>query len=134
MFFFSTILYLGFYSRFFMLIVFYCLVALVSLMHHVYVGHVIDFSIALNCIACSDDHLLDKYSLWSFPNDYLCLIKLCLMSYILFGILIAFYLFLIHTLCFTCLELKKVYLLCASVSGYRCIWCKCFITSRVRCE
>ena len=36
MFFFSTILYLGFYSRFFMLIVFYCLVALVSLMHHVY--------------------------------------------------------------------------------------------------
>ena len=53
------LLYLGFYSRFDA----YCflmLLALVSLMHHVFVGHAIDFSIALNCIACLDDHLLNK--------------------------------------------------------------------------
>ena len=39
------------------------LLALVSLMQHVFVGHAIDFSITLNCIACPDDHLLDKCSL-----------------------------------------------------------------------
>ena len=99
-----------------------------------FVGHAIDFNIALNCIACPNDHLLDKCSLWLFPNDYLCLIKLCLMSYISFGILIAFYLFLIRALSSTCLELNEVLLLCASVSRYRCIWCKCFTASRVRCE
>ena len=27
------------------------------------VGHAIDFCVALNCIACPDDHLLDKCSL-----------------------------------------------------------------------
>ena len=90
-------------------------------MQHVFVGHVIDFSIDLNCIACPDDHLLDKCSLWSFPNNCLCLIKLCLMSYISFVILIAFYLFLIRALCSTCLELNEVLLLCASVLRYMCI-------------
>ena len=72
-----------------------------------FVGHAIDFSIALNCIMCLDDHLLDKYSLWSFCNDCLCLIKLCFIAYISFGILIAFYLFLIHILCSTCRELNE---------------------------
>ena len=103
-------------------------------MHHGYVGHAIDFSIDLNCIACPDDHLLDKCSLWSFANDCSCLIKLCLISYISFGILIACYLFLRCAMCSTCLELNEVLLLCASVSGYKCIWCKCFIAFRVRCE
>ena len=72
-------------------------------MHHVFVGHAIDSSIALNCITCPDDNLLDKCSLWSFPNNCLCLIKLCLLLYIPFDILIAFYLFHIRTLCSTCL-------------------------------
>ena len=44
-----------------------------------YVGHAIDFKIALNCIACPDDHLLVKCSLWSFSNNYSCLIKFCFM-------------------------------------------------------
>ena len=35
-----------------------------------FVGHVIDFSIDLNCIACPDEHLLDKCSLKSFLNEY----------------------------------------------------------------
>ena len=99
-----------------------------------YVGDAIDYSIALNCIACLDDHLLDKCSLWSFPNDCSCLIKLCFMSYISIGILIAFYLFFIHALCSTYLVLNKVYLLCAGVSGYRCIWFKCFTAFRFRYE
>ena len=76
-------------------------------MHHVFVGHAIDFSIALNCIACPDDYLLDNCSLWSFLNDCSCLIKLCFIAYISFGILIAFYLFLIRTLCSTCRELNE---------------------------
>ena len=76
-------------------------------MHHVFVGHAIDFSIALNCIACHGDRLLDKCSLWSFLNDCSCLIKLCFIAYISFGILIAFYLFLIRTLCSTCCELNE---------------------------
>ena len=99
-------MYLDFYSRFDA----YCflmLLALVSLMHHVFVGHAIDFSIAFNCIVCPDDHLFDKCSLWSFPNDCSCLIKLCFIAYISFGILIAFYLFLIRTLCSTCRELNE---------------------------
>ena len=53
---------LGFYNCFDA----YCflmLIALVSLMHHVFVGYAIDFSVALNYIACSNDHLLDKWSL-----------------------------------------------------------------------
>ena len=83
------------------------LLALVSLMHHVFVRHLIDFSIAFNCIACLDDHLLDKCSLWSFLNDYSCLIKLCFIAYISFGIVITLYLFLIHTLCSTCHELNE---------------------------
>ena len=71
---------------------------MVSLMHHVFVGHAIDFFLPLNCIACLDDHLL---------NDYSCLIKLCFIDYISFGILIAFYLFLIRTLYSTCRELNE---------------------------
>ena len=46
------------------------------------VGHAIDFSIALNCIMCLDDHLLDKCSLWSFLNDYSCLIAFYLFLYV----------------------------------------------------
>ena len=46
------------------------------------VGHAIDFSIALNCIMCLDDHLLDKCSLWSFLNDYSCLITFYLFLYV----------------------------------------------------
>ena len=69
-----------------------------------------------------------------FPMTILCLIKLCFMSYISRGILIAFYLFFIHALCSTCLVLNEIYLLCASVSGYRCIWFKCFTAFRFRCE
>ena len=76
-------------------------------MHHGFVGHIINFSIALNYIACPDDYLLDKCSLWSFLNDCSYLIKLCFIAYISFGILIAFYLFLIHTLCSTCRELNE---------------------------
>ena len=95
--------------------------ALVSLMHHVFVGHAIDFSIALNYIACLDDHLLYKCSLKSFLDDCLCLIKLCFIAYISFGILITFYLFLIRGLCSICLKLNEVLLLCASLSRYRCI-------------
>ena len=60
--FFSIVLYLDFYS-YFDAYCFLMLLALVSLMHHVFVGHAIDFSITLNCIACPDDHLLDKCSL-----------------------------------------------------------------------
>ena len=74
-------MFLGFYSRYNA----YCspmLLALVYLMHHVFVGHVIDFCIALNCIACPYDHLLDKCSLWSFLNNCSCLIKLCFIVYI----------------------------------------------------
>jgi len=70
------------------------LIVVLSLMHHVFVRHAIAFYIALNCIACPDDHLLDKFSLWSFLNDYSCLIKLRFIAYISFGILITFYLFL----------------------------------------
>ena len=99
-----------------------------------YVGHAIDFNIALNCIACLDDHLLVKCLLQSSPNNYSCLIKLCFMSYNSIGILIAFYLFFIHASCSTYLVLNEVYLLCASVSGYMCIWFKCFIAFRFRCE
>ena len=99
-----------------------------------YVGHAIDFNIALNCIVCPDDHLLVKCSLWSFHNICSCLIKVCFMSYISIGILIAFYLFFIHALCSTCLVLNEVYLFCASVSGYRCIWFKCFTAFRFMCE
>ena len=86
-----------------------------------YVRHAIDFNIAHNCIACPDNHLLVKCSLWLFSNDCLCLIKLYLMLYILVGILIAFYLFFIHALCSTYLVLNEIYLLCASVSGYKCM-------------
>ena len=90
-----------------------------------FVGHAIDFRIALNCIACPDHHLLVKCSLWLLPNDCSCTIKLCfIFTYLLF-ILIAFYLFSIHALCSTYLVLNEVYLLCASVLGYRCIWFKC---------
>ena len=99
-----------------------------------YVRHAIDFSIALNCIDCLEDHLSIKCSLWSFPNDCSCLIKLCFMSYISIGILIAFYLFFIHALCSTCLVLNEVYLLSTGVLGYRCIWCKCFTAFRFKCE
>ena len=99
-----------------------------------YVGLVIDFSIALNCIACLNDHLLVKCSLWSFPNDCSYLIKLCFMFYISCGILITIYLFFIHALCSTCLMLNEVYLLCASVSRYKCIWFKCFTDFRFMCE
>ena len=31
-------------------------------------------------------------------------------------------------------ELNEMLLLCASVSRYRCFWCKCFTTFRFRCE
>ena len=90
----------------------------------------LNFPTALNCIACLDDHLLVKCSLWSFLNDYFYIIKLCYMfSYLVF-ILIAFYLCFIHALCSTCLVLNEVYLLCASVSRYRCIWFKFFTTFR----
>ena len=99
-----------------------------------FVGHAIDFCIALNCIAYSDDHLLVKCSLWPFLNDCFFMIKLCYMFSYLVVILIAFYLFSIHALCSTCLVLNKVYLLCASVSGYRCIWFKYFTVFRFRCE
>ena len=99
-----------------------------------YFGHAIVFSIALNCIMCLDDHLLVKCSLWSFLNDCACLIKLCFMPYISIGILIAFYLFFIYALCSSYLLLNEVYLLCASVSGYRCIWFKCFTNFRFRSE
>ena len=37
------------------------LLALVSLMHDVFVGHAIDFIIALNCITCPYDHLLYNF-------------------------------------------------------------------------
>ena len=79
------------------------------------VGHAIEFSIARNCVACLNDHLLVKCSLWSFPNGCLCLIKLCFMFYISCGNLITFYLFFIHALCSACLVLNEVYLLCANV-------------------
>ena len=49
-------------------------------------------------------------SSWSFFNDCSCLIKLCFIAYISFGILIAFHLFLIRTLCSTCRELNESFL------------------------
>ena len=61
-------------------------------LHWLCVGHAIDFYIAFNCIACLNDHLLIKCSLWSFFNDCPCLIKICLTIYIMFIILIALYL------------------------------------------
>ena len=79
------------------------------------VGHAIDFSIALNYIAFSNDHLLDKCSLWSFLNDCSCLIKLCFIAYNSFGILIAFYLFLCVPCVLLVVSLMKV-----------CCMCKCF--------
>ena len=57
---------------------------------------------------CLDVHLLVKYSLWSFLNDFSCLIKLCYMFIYLLPILIAFYLFFIHDLYSTCLIFNKV--------------------------
>ena len=57
---------------------------------------------------CLDVHLLVKYSLWSFLNDFSCLIKLCYMFIYLLSILIAFYLFFIHVLYSTCLIFNKV--------------------------
>ena len=99
-----------------------------------FVGHAIDFCIALNCIACANDYLLVKCSLWSFFNNCFYMIKLCYMFPYLVFFLIAFYLFSIHAMSSTCLVLNAVYLLCASVSGYRCIWFKCFTTFRFRCE
>ena len=88
------------------------LLALVSLMHHVFVGHAIDFCIAFNCIACPNDYLLDKCSLWSFLNDCSCLIKLCFIAYISFGILIAFYLFIFVPCVLLVVSLMKVYCMC----------------------
>jgi len=73
-----------------------------------FVGHAIDFSITLNCIVCLDDYILAKYSLWSFFNDWSCLLKLCFMFHISFGILIALCLFFIHALCSTCLVFNEV--------------------------
>ena len=60
--------------------------------------------------------------------------QVMLNVHISIGILIAFYLFFIHALCFTYLVLNEVYLLCANVLGYKCIWFKCFIVFRIRCE
>ena len=75
-------------------------------MHHVFVGHAIDFFLPLNCIACLDDHLL---------NDCSCLIKLCFIDYISFSILIAFYLFLYVPCVLLVLSLMKF-----------CVMFKCF--------
>ena len=80
-----------------------------------FIGHAIDFSIALNWIECPNDHLLDKCSLWSFLNDCSCLIKLYFIAYNSFGILIAFYLFLYIPCVLLVVSLMKV-----------CCMCKCF--------
>ena len=62
--------------------------------------------IFLNCIACPDKHLLAKYSLWSFFNDYFCLIKICLHVFCVYKLdrtLLAH----VRTLCLTCHKLNE---------------------------
>ena len=63
-------------------------------LHWLCVGHAIDFCVALNCIACPNDHLLAKCSLQSLFNNCSCLIKICFIVYILLITLIAIYLLL----------------------------------------
>ena len=70
-----------------------------------FVGHAIDF-----CIACPDDVLLVKCSLWSFLNDCFYMIKLCYMfSYLVFFFF--FFFFLSH---FTC----SLYMPCVLLVSY----------------
>ena len=76
------------------------------------VGHAINFSITLNCIACLNDYLLDKCLLLSFLNDCSCLIKLCFIAYNLFSILIAFYLSLYIPCVLLVMSLMKICCMC----------------------
>ena len=60
--------------------------------------------IVRNCIACLDEHLLAKCSLWSFFNDCFYLIKICLHVFYVYKLdrtLLAH----VHTLCSTCHKL-----------------------------
>ena len=94
------------------------------------VGHAIDFCVSLNCIACSNDHLLAKCSLQSFFYDYSCLIKICLIVYILFITLIALYL-LIYVPCIQLvISLIKVLFVCECFR-LQVYTCKCFTTFRL---
>ena len=104
-----------------------------SVLHWLCVGHEIDSCVALNCIACSEDHLLAKCSLSSFFNDYSCLIKLCFIDYILFNTLIAFYLLLYVPCVQLVISLMKVLFVCECfrIQVYAYMY---FTTSRIRCE
>ena len=62
--------------------------------------------IGLNCIACPDEHLLAKCSLWSFFNDCFYLIKICIHVFCVYKLdrtLLAH----VRTLCSTCHKLNE---------------------------
>ena len=101
-----------------------------SVLHWLCAGHAIDFYVALNSIACSDDHLLVKCSLWSFFNDCSCLIKLWFIDYIFFNSLIAFYLLLSVSCIQLVISLMKVLFMC-EYFRIQVYTCKCFTASRL---
>ena len=98
--------------------------------HQLCVGHAIDLCVALNCIVCPNDHLLAKGLLQSFFYDCSCLIKICLIVYILFITLIVLYL-LIYLPCIQLvISLMKVLFVCECFR-LQVYMCKCFTASRL---
>ena len=98
------------------------------------IGCVLDMQLILvsdlHCIACLDEHLLDKCSLQSFFNDCSCMIKICLHVYIMFTNLIAFYLLMYVPCIQLVISLMKVLFVCKCFR-LQVYTCKCFTTSRL---